>query len=495
MASASQRKDPAPITSAGAWCAPITGFRALAAIAVAVGHSFLSSRIYPMAGVVQIIGVIVPMFFVVSAYALYRPFIVDQIGRREPQRARDFWWRRFLRIYPLYFVALSTYLIFLPPLRPKGGNPLDYLKLYAFLQVYFPNLRDFSGIPAAWFLCDEVAFYLMIPALAFLAYRWAVRRSGGRPTTEIILRSHARLAGVMWVIGFVCRPFFIARMGLPGAALPFSNLDFYGAGILIGVATLWEREGLPLPEPVIWLREHGGAAAAGMLIGALCIELAATDPANWTHRQNIFRYLMWTVMTIPAMVYLIMGDQKSKANTWLSDKRWLWLAALSLHVYLWHQFVLGAFDKYVTQIADLTIGPRFTTGIIIGIGCAVITIALSATLRPALDWPYSRWAGPKRAQARLRAPARPSPSRPRTTSERARRPNGPAPKGPPPKGPPAKRPPPDQRARAKPGRPAGTPSNGPARPSKGPAKRTGKGTAKGAPPRARPKPPPTDPGT
>jgi len=465
VADAPRRRADAPVTSAGAWCAPITGFRAIAAVSVAVGHSFLSSRIYPFAGVVQVIGVIVPMFFVVSAYALYRPFIVDQINRREPQRARDFWWRRFLRIYPLYFVALTAYLIALPPLRPKGGNPLDYLKLYAFLQVYFPNLRDFSGIPAAWFLCDEVAFYLMIPALAFVAYRWAVWRSGGRPTTEIILRSHAKLAVVMWVIGFVCRPFFISKMGLPGAALPFSNLDFYGAGILIGVGTLWEREGLPLPEPVVWLREYGIAAAASMVVGALCIELAATDPANWTHQQNIFRYLMWTVMTIPAMVYLIMGNQRSKANTWLSDKRWLWLAALSLHVYLWHQFVLGTWDRYVTQIADMTIGPRFTTGLIIAIGCAVITIGLSAALRPSLDWPYTQWAGPKRQQARLRAPRQGGP--------------------PPGKGP-------------RPGTPR--PTNGQARgPSKGQANgaaaRPRKAPPKGAPPRARPKPPAAEAGS
>ncbi|MEZ5178605.1 MAG: acyltransferase family protein [Acidimicrobiales bacterium] len=388
---------PVDARSAGTWCAPFTGFRVLAAVAVIGAHSCLSARTYPVAGIVQIVAVIVPMFFVVSAYALYRPFIVDDLRGVSPRSARSFWWRRFLRIYPLYAVALTAYLVLLPPLRPPSGSVVDYAKLYGFLQVYDPDLSRFSGIPAAWFLCDEVAFYLLMPFIA-LAARWVVlrnrrRRHPGRPpSAEEILRGHLAVAVGLWVVGFVARPILVLNEVNAATALPISNLDFYALGIFVSVATLWERAGLKLPEPVAYVRERPWLALGGMVLGATVIALAATDPAVWTPEQDVLRYLMYTVMAGGAMTYFVLGDQRSAANTWFGDRRWGWLAILSLHLYLWHQLVLGGFDRYVTEVAELHIGPRFTTGLAVWVGAVAITVAISAALRPVLDWPYARWA-------------------------------------------------------------------------------------------------------
>jgi peptidoglycan/LPS O-acetylase OafA/YrhL len=118
---ASGRSDDGAI-SAGAWSTPINGFRGLGAVIVVVGHTFFATRIFPFTGVIHFISIIVPIFFVVSAYALYRPFMVAHLeGAKQPD-ARAFWWRRFLRIYPLYFVALTFYLVLLPGVRPESST-------------------------------------------------------------------------------------------------------------------------------------------------------------------------------------------------------------------------------------------------------------------------------------------------------------------------------------------------------------------------------------
>lgn len=379
-----------PAISAGSWCAPLTGFRAIAAVLVVVGHTFLSARTYPFTGVIHVIGLVVPSFFVISAYALYRPFVMAHV-RGEPARsARSFWWRRALRIYPLYALALTAYLILLPDLRPHGGHVVDYAKLYGFLQVYDKNLVNFSGIPAAWFLCDEVAFYLAIPLIAMLAAAWARRRRAS--TVSDRLRPHLMIAGAFFVLGPFVRAVLVLR-NVPGAtSLPISNLDFYGLGILLAVLSIRERSQLPIPAPVDWLRRRPPVAFAITTVALVTLAWVAKKPDQlFDPHETVIRYALWTVAAVPLMTYLLLGVQDRGANKWLSAPRFFWLSVLSLHIYLWHQLLLGAFDRYVTEIADVRYGPRFTTIAVLAAVMVVATVGLSALLRPVLDLAYRRW--------------------------------------------------------------------------------------------------------
>lgn len=294
------------------------------------------------------------------------------------------------------------------------------------------------------------------------------RHPGRAPSAEEILRGHLTVAVVLWVVGFVARPILVFNEVNAATSLPISNLDFYALGIFVSVATLWERAGLKLPEPVVYVRERPWLALGGMAIGATVIALAATDPAVWTPEQDVLRYLMYTLMAGGAMIYFVLGDQRSPANTWFSDRRWGWLAVLSLHLYLWHQLMLGGFDRYVTEVAELHIGPRFTTGLAVWAGAVLATVAVSAALRPVLDWPYARWAHDatdSHDPRRRRRPKAAAGRRPPAARTKGPRPEGARPAGPrPPKGrgtrPPTSRPPgsrprprSDRRARARPDAP------------------------------------------
>jgi predicted acyl esterase/peptidoglycan/LPS O-acetylase OafA/YrhL len=380
--------------SAGAWAQPLTGFRGGAALVVVVGHTFFATRMFPFTGVIHFISVIVPIFFVVSAYALYRPFIVAQVERKEQPSHVAFWWRRFLRIYPLYFVALTFYLVLLPGVRPQSGRVIDYLKLYGFLQIYDPDLVRFSGIPAAWFLCDEVVFYLMIPAIALFARWLAVRLGGPRKArrTATVLRAHALIACGMIVIGQISRTWLLL-IDYPGAtSLPVSNLDYYGFGILLAVASLREHHGLSIPRPVDWIRRRWWVAMAVIVAGIgamnLVANIAGTTQSAW---EDVQRYAVYSVMVVPFMIVMVLGFQDRGYNRWFSSARWGFLALLSLHVYLWHQLILGGIDRYWFEVATVRIGPRFTTGLVMCLLAAGLTVAWSALLRPGLDLPGDRW--------------------------------------------------------------------------------------------------------
>jgi peptidoglycan/LPS O-acetylase OafA/YrhL len=145
------------------WCEPIDGFRALSACIAVTGHTFLAASLYPFPGLLHAMGIIVALFFAISAYVLYQPFLEADVRRLPRPQAGSFYIRRLLRIYPLFAIALTAYLVFLPEVRPD--NLWATARLYLFLQIFGSELAgdQIRGMGSAWYLCNEVIFYLAMP--------------------------------------------------------------------------------------------------------------------------------------------------------------------------------------------------------------------------------------------------------------------------------------------------------------------------------------------
>jgi peptidoglycan/LPS O-acetylase OafA/YrhL len=115
----------------------------------------------------------VSIFFVISG------FIITTMCLRE--EARDgrvsipgFYIRRAARIFPLYFVVLGFYVVWVGILNWHGGRHL----LFKSLPYYFTYLNDFSPyiltlkapFTLSWSLGVEEKFYLVWPAIAFVVF-------------------------------------------------------------------------------------------------------------------------------------------------------------------------------------------------------------------------------------------------------------------------------------------------------------------------------------
>ena len=142
----------APARSGG-----IDALRVVAAAMVLVYHAHgLGLVSVPLIGTAGREGVI--LFFVISAYVLYRPMV--DAG---PDLA-TYGIRRFTRIYPAYVVALvGSALLLQLPLNPA---------YFVFGQTV--DLTERSVLPPSWTLQVEVAFYLLLPfvARAIRPVRW-----------------------------------------------------------------------------------------------------------------------------------------------------------------------------------------------------------------------------------------------------------------------------------------------------------------------------------
>jgi peptidoglycan/LPS O-acetylase OafA/YrhL len=168
------------------------GLRGIAAIAIVVGHAwfftggfggFTSSL--PNRIVVRWDGV-VAVFFMLSAFLLYRPMIAHRAGGAGAPRIADYAKRRFLRLYPAYWVALTALAIFPGLFGVFSHNWWAFYSLTDFLDLdhlhsVCPPTEEFRcGLPQSWTLGIDMTFYIALPfyaaLTALLAQRLTVHR-------------------------------------------------------------------------------------------------------------------------------------------------------------------------------------------------------------------------------------------------------------------------------------------------------------------------------
>lgn len=138
------------------------------------------------------------LFFVISGFLLYRPFVAArESGRPVPSTGR-YARRRVLRIVPAYWTALTLLAIFPGIVGVFSG---DWWRYYLFAQLYSARTVG-GGIPVAWTLSVEVSFYVLLPIWARGIRRIEFRRGPGPLLgSELIPLALLALGGVAVQVG------------------------------------------------------------------------------------------------------------------------------------------------------------------------------------------------------------------------------------------------------------------------------------------------------
>ena len=113
----------------------------------------------------------VSFFFVLSGFILAYTYIDSETGALRGS-ARDFWWARVARIYPMYCLALvlalpifGLYRIVLAPAAARVEAMRALILAPALLQAWWPSAACQWNCPG-WSLSVEVFFYAVFPLLA-----------------------------------------------------------------------------------------------------------------------------------------------------------------------------------------------------------------------------------------------------------------------------------------------------------------------------------------
>jgi peptidoglycan/LPS O-acetylase OafA/YrhL len=325
--------------------------RAIAAIMILVAHCSLWAGVYADGAneatrqLVARMEACVAIFFIVSGFLLYRPFIASALtGEKVDNRA--YAWRRFLRIVPAYWVALTIIALV------NGYHYVftldNFWRYYGFAQIYSVNTA-IGGITQAWTLCIEISFYAFLPIWA-IGLRQLTRRCEG--VTAKLRVEFAGVAGLM-LFGFLWQLWIVhgdgseVKTGRPSLiALP-AFIDFLAIGMLLAVASLWweHRGSTPRPIRVIerfpsvsWLLSIGVFFVAAFGVGLSGKFFEPVTPVQFLIRHQLYGIIALLVI-LPAVV----GDpaQGFLRRRILANRALLWVGVISYGLYLWHQAVIG----------------------------------------------------------------------------------------------------------------------------------------------------------
>jgi peptidoglycan/LPS O-acetylase OafA/YrhL len=284
-------------------------------------------------------------FFLISGLVLYRPWVAARLRGDDSPSARAFAWRRVLRIVPAYWLALV-----LTGLIVRGNDVFTAHHgpaYFLFGQIYSSHTAS-SGIPQAWTLDVEVAFYAFLPLWA-----WFMRRLPGR-TPARRLRSELLALGAL-ALASVAYKAIVLWSGAAGArttaldplltALP-GFLDVFAIGMAMAAIHAYRAEAPQPPRGLGWLDRRPGlawvGAAAVLWLAAIPLRLSDQPAAGWTHAEFALRHLTNTAIAVLALAPLVFGDQtRGLLRRALAHRTLLWLGMVSYGAYLYHLIVIG----------------------------------------------------------------------------------------------------------------------------------------------------------
>lgn len=369
------------------------GVRGIAAIAVVVVHSWIfAGRFGDGTGLANRLIVrldsMVAIFFLLSAFLLYRPMIANRGGGPGSPRVVDFARRRLLRIYPAYWVALTVLAVY-PGVSGVFTN--EWWSFYS-LSEYLHPVTSSSVCPGAgyrcgllqsWTLTVEMTFYVLLPVFAALTAQIARRR-----TVRSWMRTELALIAALAVISLTLDLLPLGLREKSWFTYTFAaHLDWLGLGLALAVlSVVYGRREEALPKPLRLLAENPGACWAGA-IGLYLITVVSFQPvpftvAQFTDIEFLTIHLLQCGVAVLVVFPVFFGNPNRGLPRRILANRWLiWLGLISYGFYLWQ----------VTIGIELGFGNANASFLTVLIGTVIVTLPLATASYYLIERPLMRW--------------------------------------------------------------------------------------------------------
>ncbi|HVL96013.1 MAG TPA: acyltransferase [Solirubrobacteraceae bacterium] len=304
--------------------------------------------------------VAVPIFFGVSGFLLYRPFLAATLAGRAPS-LKAYAWRRVLRIVPAYWVALAVITIWFDLREVKSLEGV--LRFGLFLQIYDGDTA-LKGLGQAWTLGVEVTYYAFLPLFAIGIARARSIRTASLGVGALIVSS------VLWKAFALTQTDAAVEASGPWLYPLPSQLDHLGMGMLLAVLSvavaqrggtapgLWGRlVKLVERRPAVpWL-----AAFAVWVLCSLVTESGSRYGPPITDPQYLVKHELYALFVFLLLLPAVFGDHERRTlvRRVLAWRPLVYVGTISYSFYLFHYAVIAQqarwWDRFPTNPLEWTL--------------------------------------------------------------------------------------------------------------------------------------------
>lgn len=268
----------------------------------------------------------VELFFILSGF-LITGILYD--ARNKPHYFRNFYMRRLLRIFPLYYGVLALVFVVAPLIPLLRGPTLDYLVdrqawawLYA-VNIYIAKAGDwsFSYLDHFWSLAIEEQFYLFWPLVVFLLARRPralIAVSLAVSLGATLARLIGSLMGLSWWTTYVLTPFRMDGLAL-GAFLAVMARQPGGLE--------WLARALPRVVAVV------GGLLAVTFVWTLLVSRKELDLVLPVRAALILMLLACLLLSA------LIAPKQSVISQFFRSRSMIFLGTYSYGLYVYHHFI------------------------------------------------------------------------------------------------------------------------------------------------------------
>jgi peptidoglycan/LPS O-acetylase OafA/YrhL len=385
--------------------------RACAALSVIAYHVSQACALAFSYGIVSsalaLLKVGVTVFFVISGFVLYLPCARAIRDARPLPGWRHYARRRALRILPAYWLALAVCI-------PTGLGTIraalainhgsDWWRYLSLTQAYKAS-TVLGGLPVAWSLCVEFAFYIVLPFLARGVARLVAAQRRIAPST-VQLACLGAMAGASLLFRSTLTANLsspVSRSQIVAATSLAALFDWFAIGMALAVlAAEWET-GATVYAFVRGLAQH--AWLCRLTAAALFAKVVS---ARWGDVFLPAYGLAAHMMLGAAAAFFVLPALRARSTSLregpvrtASRRAFVWLGTVSYGVFLWQLPILQLIHgSLVPDLRHPATGLQYA-----GLFSAVV---VGAVLLGAASW-YLIEQPLQRRRIHKPAPAQPSP--------------------------------------------------------------------------------------
>lgn len=311
----------------------LDGLRAFAALGVIMAHYCYTDNPI-LFQFFQLGNQGVSLFFVLSGFVISR-ILYNTISNNN--YFKQFYIRRILRIFPLYYFSLFIYNLLDYLYSKDSVNIFNYSYHYLYLQNFARTFNwDFRGPGHFWSLAVEEHFYLIWPLVIYLVYKYS---------KNFIKHIYITLAIIIFLALFT--RFLLLLSDLEVNVLTFARIDQLAFG---GVLALLEKNKSKYFSPKF--------AKICIFLGIMWVVICFVSN---DFMSNLIKHYAFGILFFGIILYSIFT--KSKLIIFILNNRVIqYLGKISYGIYVWHMIfiVLGFHKNEELDILNIAIGISFT---------------------------------------------------------------------------------------------------------------------------------------